>query len=284
MKNKLLWSALLVALMLGLSPFIVYNVFFSGNLSATNSDWGSFGSFIGGFSSALLSTFSLIILIWTLHMTMKNSQIQLNKQDENHTNQLTQQKELHEAQMLLQRSLHEEQIAAQNEAQRQERSAASFTINNQLIMSHIENFNRIISTKEYTYFHSPSGKYYQSEMPSMNNYFLSRLAHHFSITVSKEDNPFFSVIKETRVGYKDELIPLISIIGIITNEENLQYQTNLISIFLAGTSRETTLWPLCYAMMHMPHLKKRLLTNGQLLVMPESMSGLQKQYSFKWTE
>lgn len=284
MKNKFLWSALLVALTLGLSPFIIYSLCFSGNLSATNSDWGSFGSFIGGFSSALLSTFSLIILIWTLHTTMKNSQTQLNKQDENHTNQLAQQKELHNAQMLLQRTLHEEQLAAQIEAQKQERSAATFTINNQLIMSHIDNFNRIIRTKTYSYFHSPSGKYMSGDIDKTNKYLHSRLKHHFSIRDNETDNPFFSVIKESRMIYKDELIPLISIISIITNEENQKFKVNLITIFLAGTSRETTLWPLCYAMMQMPELKKMLLANGELLVMPESMGSLQKQFRFQWTE
>lgn len=284
MKSKFLWSALFSALILGLSPFAIYKIFFSGQLSATNADWGSFGSFIGGFSSALLSTFSLIILIWTLHITMRNTRIQLDKQDENHIKQLTQQKELHDAQMLLQQTMHEAQLTAQDKAHNEERVATNFTINNQLIMSHIDSFNRITSGKKYKCYQINAKTFYELNIDQLNDYLLARLKDHFSTRTDENENPFFSVIKETRLSFKDELIPLVSMAGIITNEDNDKLRTNLTTVFLAGTSRETVLWPLCYAMINMPDFKDKILGNGHLLIMPERMSALQSQYGFQWTK
>lgn len=284
MKSKFLWLALFIALILGFSPFAIYKIFFSGQLSATNADWGSFGSFIGGFSSALLSTFSLIILIWTLHITMRNARIQLDKQDENHIKQLTQQKELHDAQMLLQQTIHESQLTAQADAHNEERAVTNFTINNQLIMSHIESFNRITSGKKYQCYHISSQAFVEFSIDQLNDYLLARLAEHFSTRTNQNENPFFSVIKETRLSYKDELIPLVSMAGIITNEVNDKLRTNLTTVFLAGTSRETVLWPLCYAMKNMPDFRDKMVDHGHLLIMPERMSVLQKQYNFKWSK
>jgi uncharacterized membrane protein len=68
---KWLVSILVVATIIIAAVFIVYFLNFKDGLSSINSDWGTFGDFIGGTLNPILSFLSLIALLVTIFLQSK---------------------------------------------------------------------------------------------------------------------------------------------------------------------------------------------------------------------
>lgn len=78
---------IVVVVILTVAPLITYGLNFPYPLSTKNSDWGDFGSFIGGLSGSLFSFLSLVIVLISLYLTQENGrkQLELQRSEQNTT-------------------------------------------------------------------------------------------------------------------------------------------------------------------------------------------------------
>ncbi|AMH20087.1 hypothetical protein AL518_20060 [Hafnia paralvei] len=78
---------IVVVVILTVAPLITYGFNFPYPLSTKNSDWGDFGSFIGGLSGSLFSFLSLVIVLISLYLTQENGrkQLELQRSEQNTT-------------------------------------------------------------------------------------------------------------------------------------------------------------------------------------------------------
>lgn len=256
MNRKIFIFMLSISILIGGVPFYVYHKYYKGAFSITNQDWGNFGSFIGGTTGALLSTLSLLVLIYTLHITIKNSKEQLSNQQLNH-----------DAQMKLQKDIHN-----------QERDLTRFSMNIQLLNNYIDILNKKLDVKKYKIF-IPLRQTYSSapELATLNRLFTllqSELLHNPDASLQSP----YKIIVDSKITYIEELVPISNIIGIISNEENERFRANYISIFLAGTHRERTYWLLCHVINYSDEARLAALANPSLLVLPENLLDLFKRH------
>ena len=73
MKKILFVFPLVIITLLIFAPLAVYFLNFSGGFSSLNTDWGSFGSYVGGTVGAVLSGLGFIVLSVTLIITIKHN-------------------------------------------------------------------------------------------------------------------------------------------------------------------------------------------------------------------
>ncbi|MDS0979494.1 hypothetical protein OSC12_24940 [Citrobacter portucalensis] len=77
MKMIFKFICLIVTLMLLLTPIYMYKTHMDSSLSLKNSDWGDFGSFIGGVYGSIASSITLLVVLWSSYKTNKTSSEQL---------------------------------------------------------------------------------------------------------------------------------------------------------------------------------------------------------------
>lgn len=75
--KKIKICVLIIFIVVILTPISIYIVKFQHTFSGKNSDWGSFGSFVGGIYGAFFSGASLVILSITLYQAQKNHNEQI---------------------------------------------------------------------------------------------------------------------------------------------------------------------------------------------------------------
>ncbi|ECD6986369.1 hypothetical protein FEI68_10160 [Salmonella enterica subsp. enterica serovar Javiana] len=68
---------LMVILILLFTPIYMYKTHMDSSLSLKNSDWGDFGSFIGGVYGSIFSSITLLVVLWSSYKTNKTSNEQL---------------------------------------------------------------------------------------------------------------------------------------------------------------------------------------------------------------
>ncbi|WP_312217017.1 hypothetical protein [Pantoea vagans] len=87
MNKYLIAFFIIITLILGLTPLFLYFIQFSKTIyfpnisdsfSYKNDDWASFGSYISGTSGAIFSFFGTLAVVWTLLVTHKSSERQIN--------------------------------------------------------------------------------------------------------------------------------------------------------------------------------------------------------------
>lgn len=59
------------------TPIYMYKTHMDTSLSLKNSDWGDFGSFIGGVYGSIISSITLLVVLWSSYKTNKTSNEQL---------------------------------------------------------------------------------------------------------------------------------------------------------------------------------------------------------------
>ncbi|EGG9436158.1 hypothetical protein HG772_002903 [Salmonella enterica] len=60
-----------------ITPIYMYKTHMDSSLSLKNSDWGDFGSFIGGVYGSIISSITLLVVLWSSYKTNKTSNEQL---------------------------------------------------------------------------------------------------------------------------------------------------------------------------------------------------------------
>ncbi|HGM5455177.1 TPA: hypothetical protein ACKPZ5_003142 [Serratia marcescens] len=90
--KKIKWL-LILTLAIGLitilaKPILLYREQMDSTLSLKNSDWGDFGSFIGGVYGSLLSSITLLVIIITSYITnsINNEQVRLLRNEQHFSN------------------------------------------------------------------------------------------------------------------------------------------------------------------------------------------------------
>lgn len=89
-KNKMLWAFIFTTGFVGAICYLYFNNF-SGDFSNKQSDWGSFGSYVGGTISALFASLSFLTLLYAIYLQRKelNTAITaLNKSADAHEQQV----------------------------------------------------------------------------------------------------------------------------------------------------------------------------------------------------
>lgn len=76
---KLIFKAVtsIASIILLATPIYMYITHMDSSLSLKNSDWGAFGSFIGGVYGSIISSITLLVVLWSSYKTNKTSSEQL---------------------------------------------------------------------------------------------------------------------------------------------------------------------------------------------------------------
>lgn len=84
MKNKFLPITLISLSLIGLeiALLVIYAIQFNGGLSNKQETWGQLGDFIGGIANPLLSSISIILLIYSINLQTQNTDDQKKKDHE----------------------------------------------------------------------------------------------------------------------------------------------------------------------------------------------------------
>ncbi|WP_276642637.1 hypothetical protein [Siccibacter turicensis] len=277
MKVRILVFLSSIAVLLGGTPLIIYLWKYKGEFSSKNADWGNFGSFVGGSTGALLSTLSLLVLIYTLHITINNAKEQFEKQKEYHFSQIQQQETHHLQQLKLQEKLHKEQLDQQKQALEKENYYSRFAANSQLLTQYIDILNKRLEQKEY-YLYDNMNNYASFE----NKQALDLLKKEVEIIFINDKHAGkeapFEVIKKTKIEYSSELVPLFNILGLISNETDIRTKVNYKSLFLAACHNEQTFWLVCYGMVVSHEFQKIMNENHELLQLPERIKAVFRDY------
>ncbi len=67
----------IVVVILLFTPIYLYNTHMDSTFSSKNSDWGDFGSFFGGVYGSIVSSITLLVVLWSSYQTNKASNEQL---------------------------------------------------------------------------------------------------------------------------------------------------------------------------------------------------------------
>lgn len=268
MKKKIIVYLGLLSIAISTIPFIVYKFYFKGSFSIQNSDWGDFGSFIGGTTGALLSTLSLLVLIYTLFVTMKNAELQISNQQDNHEAQLENQQKHHNEQLKLQQQHHEENLKLQREIHNRERDLARLPINLSLLNGHIDTLNNILNSRKYHIFSQIANDYVTHRQDSAIQALSSQLNFILETEPEKKSQAPFEVIKIVRISFQEEMYPFARIMGIIINEKNDNFRGNYREILKGSTNRDMVYWLMCFAMMHIEEIRLAIEKDPLLLPVP----------------
>lgn len=90
LKNPIFWCVIFT-IVFGITIFGLYFLTFSGGFSVKQSDWGSFGSYVGGTIGSVFASLSFLALIYTVHLQRKELKVAitaLNKSAEAHEQQV----------------------------------------------------------------------------------------------------------------------------------------------------------------------------------------------------
>ena len=245
----------LVSFLLGCIPLTIYLLYFKGPFSTQNSDWGDFGSFIGGSSGALLSTLSLLVLIYTLFVTIQNSKDMLKNQKENHNEQINIQEKIH----------------------RNERDLTRFSLNNQLLATFIGILNKKLTSKKYALYSQLSGSMQLVLAKDAIPFLISSLDARLASKTHTGKDAIHAVMDDLKLDFFEEMIPLLSIIGIIRNEPNYNFRVNFIAIFHASTERLPIFWLIHYASVRSAIMSEALDNEPDLNLMPREILAVFKK-------
>ncbi|QIX78380.1 hypothetical protein [Serratia marcescens] len=90
--KKIKWLLILILAIVSITilakPILLYREQMDSTLSLKNSDWGDFGSFIGGVYGSLLSSITLLVIIITSYITnsINNEQVRLLRNEQHFSN------------------------------------------------------------------------------------------------------------------------------------------------------------------------------------------------------
>jgi len=213
-------------------PFAFYFYNFNSSFSSGNSDWGSFGSYIGGTVGVVLSGLSFVILSFTLLTTLEHNKSE--REISNNTYKLS-----------------EESYKQQLKHQRNE-------FNLQLINSYIEAIDIQLKNKDYS-----AGACKDEEE------FLERVLKEFARM--KEVNPkndFFTnascALISLHVRYDNECVTLQAIEKIIIEEEDESVRRHLHCQLAAKINPERIFWIQMYLCHCADGYKEKIINNSLL--------------------
>ncbi|MGI3071794.1 hypothetical protein [Vibrio alginolyticus] len=191
-------------------PLVTYFLNFPGDFSQSNSDWGDFGSYIGGTVGALLSGLGFIILSVTLVITITHNYSE--RESSREANELA--KASYEAQIIHQKN----------------------EFNLQLINSYIDALNVQIGRRTF-----PELK------TSDNDEFLNKALYwlkHF-VSVNPNSDVFSlasSSLNQLHIRYDNECITLCAIEKIIIEESNEEIKHHFKSQLYSKVNPENVFW------------------------------------------
>lgn len=230
MKKFLFVFPLIIIILLIIAPLAAYFLNFPGEFSNLNTDWGSFGSYVGGTVGAVLSGLGFIVLSATLIITIKHNSAERNAS---------------EMSLELSKRSYEEQLKHQKNE-----------FNLQLLNSYIEALDKQLSSKSYI-----EGKC-QSEAEFLDK--VLEWLKHFVKNNPKSSDVFtlaFCALNELHVRYDNECIVLSSIEKIIINEVDNEVKHHFHSQLSAKINPEKIFWLQMYLCHCSKGYKDKILQN-----------------------
>jgi hypothetical protein len=228
--NKKIYIVLAVgALTIVSLPLITYFSHFTGDFSSSNSDWGSFGSYIGGTVGALLSGLGFIVLAITLIITITNNVVERQASKESFE---------------LAKSSYQDQIIHQKNV-----------FNLQLINSYIDALNTQISQRIF-----PKLK------TNDNEEFLDKALHWLKHFVNVNPNSdVFSLasctLNQLHIRYDSECITLNAIEKIIIDEKDLEIKHHFKSQLNSKVNQENIFWIQMHLCLCSKGYKEKIIEN-----------------------
>lgn len=237
---KLVLVAVLVVVILSSVPLAVYFLNFNGALSDDSSKWADFGSYMSGTTGSLLSTLSVLALVYTLFKTSNDNRI---------THELTL-KSIEKAEL---------QVKFMDR---------EFKTN--LLRSYISNLNQSLGKKEF--FDLAGNKLSQSEFVSecyrrLGISIWARMSN--NITENRRGFDFHLpgiILSECKTSFNDETKNLFYILDLIDKCEDEELKTTLIKTYHSDIDRDLVFWVTGYAYSQQPHIRKILGRNVQSLL------------------
>ncbi|MDK9356361.1 hypothetical protein QQF54_12970 [Lelliottia sp. V106_10] len=200
-----------------LSPAAFYFYNFNTGLSKNNSDWGSFGSYIGGTVGVLLSSLSFCVLAFTLYATVKYNNANRKIAISTFKNE-------------------KKSLNLQIKHQRNE-------FNLQLVKAYTESLSNLFHKKKY-YRYSHDG--IQKEEIKKDEFLDEILTEFIRIGKINPKSDFPSIatcaLNSFRIRYDDECVILSSIEEILINEKDSEMKRHLNTIFTSGVNTEDVFW------------------------------------------
>ncbi|WDE00344.1 hypothetical protein [Thalassomonas actiniarum] len=230
MRKILIILIALIAVLLALSPLVFYFFNFSGDFSTSNSDWGSFGSYVGGTVGATLSGLSFIVLAITLIITIKHN--------------VEERKTTRES-LELTKISYKEQI----EHQRKE-------FNLLLINSYIDTLDKQLTSKVYNEAKCDDEKDFCDKV-------LKWFKHFVEVNPESKDvfTLAFCALNELHVRYDTECITLGSIEKIIISEPDDEVQHHFRAQLMAKINPELVFWLQIYLCHCSEGYKDKIIAN-----------------------
>lgn len=230
MKIILITLTALAAVVLVLSPLGFYFSNFPGDFSTSNSDWGSFGSYVGGTVGATLSGLSFIVLAITLVITIKHN--------------VEERKATRES-LELTKNSYKEQI----EHQRKE-------FNLLLINSYIDALSKQLNAKVYN----------ETECDNELDFCDKALKwfKHFVKVNSESSDVFtlaFCALNQLHVRYDSECVTLGAIEKIIVSESDEEVKHHFRTQLSAKINPELVFWLQIYLCHCSEGYKDKIITN-----------------------
>jgi hypothetical protein len=237
---KLISSIVVVIIIVSSVPAAIYFLNFNGTLSDDSSIWADFGSYISGTTGSLLSTLSVLALVYTLFKTSRDNRI---------THELTL-KSIEKAEL---------QVKFMDR---------EFKTN--LLRSYISNFNQSLSQKEF--FDYEGNELSQQEFVSecyrrLGNSIWARMSNNIPEKRRGFDFRLPGIIlSECKTTFKDETKNLFYILDLIDRCEDEELKTILVKTYHSDINQDLVFWVTGYAYSQQPHISKILDRNMQSLL------------------